>query len=75
MVYSVNPKLYSVMSGMLCWRCARSSNRHTRISSVYGTVVTLSVEVVAGVVNVVAFLVGGEMLVVAHNLWSFSSLW
>ncbi len=64
-VYSVNPKVYLVMSGLCVGSVLEVATGILEVVVSVETVVTLSVEVVAGVVNVVAFLVGGEMLVVA----------
>lgn len=63
-VYSVNPEVYSVMSGCVVSVLEEATGILEEVVYVE-TVVTLSVEMVGSVVNVVSFLVGGEMLVVA----------
>lgn len=64
-VYSVNPEVNSVMSGLCVVSVLEEATGILEEDVYVETVVTLSVEIVDSVVNVVSFLEGGEMLVVA----------
>lgn len=64
-VYSVNPEVYSVVSGLSVVSVLDEETGILEVVVYVETVVTLSVEIVESVVDVVSFLVVGEMLVVA----------
>lgn len=64
-VYTVNPEVYSVVSGLCVVSVLEEETGILEVVVYVETVVTLSVEMVESVVDVVSFLVVGEMLVVA----------